>query len=44
MKHCQCRKEEVPRWERISEERKQMVIPKLPHSESGKKGKIGNEL
>lgn len=37
MKYCQHKREVVPKWEHTKEERKQMVIPKLLHTESGKK-------
>jgi len=44
MKSLQQKKQKVYRYEYISEERKQMLIPKLPHPESGKKKDVGQQI
>lgn len=44
MKYSQHKKEEIPKWEHTSEERKQMVIPKLPHTVSGKKIRLSKRV
>ena len=43
MKHRQ-HKKKVSRWDHISEEKKQMVIPKLSHPESEKKKNVGQQV